>query len=71
MLPGSIVTSDTRIYDDDIAIALAVEDGVTWFISTALCNHSMITFHVTDNIVALAGAFGWANTITPADKGLG
>jgi hypothetical protein len=65
MLPGSMVTSDTRIYDDDIAIAIAVDHGITWFISTVLCNGSMITFHVTDDVIARSHAFGSANIVIP------
>jgi hypothetical protein len=65
MLPGSMVTSDTRIYDDDIAIAIADDHNITWFISTVLCNGSMITFHVTDDVIARSHAFGSANIVIP------
>jgi hypothetical protein len=63
--PGTIVTSDTRIYEDDIAVAVSETSDITWFISTAVRDGSTIMFHVTDDVIARSAAFGSAHTFIP------
>lgn len=65
MQPGTIVTSDTRIYEDDIAVAVSETSGITWFISTAKRNGSIVMFHIPDDIITRVAVFSSAHTFMP------
>ena len=67
MQPGSLVSSDTRIYEDDVALAISICSGITWFLSTELTKQRTITFHVTDDVIARSSVFGPACTVTPPE----